>query len=187
MFSKQFQNPNQYESILGVAQKMGPASKEAPAPGIRDQFSMMNRVPMRERSILDPRGNLSQDKKEDQVTKEFFSNTNAASLLVQVQTEIRKLSDGEISIPLQNEKQLLAVMNFIYETQRGAAIESHLSANQQVRMLNNRVLLFVVPYIHSESLSYSSYIQKQNELIQPMDRPTQSDRDFKQLPGWARF
>jgi hypothetical protein len=26
---------------------------------------------------------------------------------------------------LQNEKQLLAVMNFIYETQRGAAIESH--------------------------------------------------------------
>lgn len=183
MFSKQYQSPDNYESILGNSLNLLKPNKliEAEVPTPQQQFAMIDRVPLRERAIIDLRGNVPQTLTESKVINEFFSEKNVATLLAATQKNVFEMSNGEISIPVQNAKNMLSAMNFIYETQRGVQQESELSASEQVEKINKRVLEFVVPHVYSEARSYSLFLQSQNEPLNPMSRAVQVDRDYKHL------
>lgn len=178
MFSNQFQSPFEQGSILGNSHSK---LKEAELPSAIHQFSMFERVSLREKSFIDIRGFLPQTYLESRVVDIFFSKKNVAALLIFIKQEILKMSNNEISIPIENPKKLLSAMNFIYETQRGPHLESSLSAIQQVELLNKRVLEFIVPHIYNQAVSYSLFLQMQNNSLNILLPPIQVDRDFKHL------
>lgn len=171
---------NNCDSILGT-NLITMRSKEAALPTARQQFGIMNRVPLRERSSIDSRGNLPQNNSENVVENLFFCKKNVGELLAITQTKVNEMSGCMLSIPVQSPKNMLSVMNFIYETQRGMSSESELCVIQQKEQLNKRVLEFVVPHIYNEALSYALFLQNQNQPLEPMPRANQVDRDFKEL------
>jgi hypothetical protein len=51
----------------------------------------------------------------------------------------------------------------------------------QIEELDNIVVDYCVPKIHSESIAYEKYCYDQSTIAIPMELPNNHDRNFKQL------
>lgn len=97
----------------------------------------------------------------------FFSELNIKALQQGIKNIILNKTCGKLRIGDQSVNELLTIMRSVYlqETRHSYL----LSPIDQVKKLNENVLLFAVPRIMSEAKMHEAYIQRITSLPVPME------------------
>ena len=108
----------------------------------------------------------------------FFSKENIQILQNGIRAGVYQKSNGNISIGEQSCDELMTVMRSIflqYSQNRARNIPD------QVKALNDQVLVYSIPQVHSEAEAYIRYKHDVSTLVVPIDLPIQSNTNDKQL------
>ena len=89
------------------------------------------------------------------------------------------MSKSKIVVPPQNVDNLKIIMRSIYL--QYAKHSTSESVTKQIEKLNQYVLDYCIQSVYNEAQGYLNYMRDQSTLVMPMDRPKQTDRDFKHL------
>lgn len=127
------------------------------------------------------------DPNDEKVSRLFFSTNNVDILQGGLRTGVHHMSDGKFSIPNQDERQLMNVMNSMFS--RYAHYDTNIlrSVEDRVTELNTRVLDYLVPFLYNEAIAYHKYLRDHGRLVMPLPPPKQVDRDFKDLGDTRLF
>lgn len=108
------------------------------------------------------------------VSKLYFSEQNIEALHQGIRYRVYVETDGKYTIGRQSDQELKIVMRSIY-IQHGKNINSDCVG--EVRILNGKVLDWVVPEVLSNLLQYSTYRKDVSTLPVPLERsPNMSSR-----------
>jgi len=105
-------------------------------------------------------------KTRNSVSDLFFSGKNIDAIQEGIRYRVYVESNGQFTIGRQSDKELKTVMRSIY-IQHGIG---NLDCIGQVRVLNSRVLEWVVPEVLNNLLQYARYKQDISTLPMPLDR-----------------
>lgn len=103
----------------------------------------------------------------NEVSRLYFSETNIDALQHGIRYRVFVETNGRYTIGRQSDQDLKIVMRSIY-LQHGKNHSSDCVA--QVRVLNAKVLEWVVPEVLSNLLQYSTYRRDASTLPMPLDR-----------------
>ena len=115
---------------------------------------------------------------ETPLSKLFFSKENIQIIQNGMRNGVYKMSNGKYVIEDQNVDTLKVVMRALF-----LEYAKHQQTNivGQIEELDNIVVDYCVPKIHSESIAYEKYCYDQSTIAIPMELPNNHDRNFKQL------
>jgi hypothetical protein len=105
-------------------------------------------------------------KTQNSVSNLFFSGKNIDILQEGIRYRVYVESQGQFTIGRQSDQELKTVMRSIY-IQHGIGNQDCIG---QVRILNSRVLEWVVPEVLNNLLQYARYKQDISTLPMPLDR-----------------
>ena len=105
-------------------------------------------------------------KTRNSVSDLYFSGQNIDAIQEGIRYRVYVESQGQFTIGRQSDQELKTVMRSIY-IQNGIG---NLDCIGQVRLLNSKVLEWVVPEVLNNLLQYSRYKQDASTLPMPLDR-----------------
>lgn len=108
----------------------------------------------------------------------YFSAENVQIIQNGIRAGVYRMSDGKYVIPPQNIDALKIIMRSMY-----LQYAKHYRDNitEQVRILNQYVLDYCIPFVYNEAVSYVKYLQDQSTLVVPLEREIRPDRTYNQL------
>jgi hypothetical protein len=115
----------------------------------------------------------------------YFSQENVQILQNGLRAGVYDMSNRKIVIPPQNVDNLKVIMRSIY-LQYAKHPKETSGVTEEVARLNQYVLDYAVKAVYNEAQGYMNYCRDQSTLAMPMERPQQTDRDFKHLE-WKRW
>lgn len=116
-------------------------------------------------------GGLTEDCTTDPVSEMFFSDANISALQKLIRTEVKIRTRGEYTLDCdQNESDLIIAMRAVLYDVNGGRFLPH-KINQQVNILNKKVLNYIVPDMISNMKQEYGYIKEINKPLEPMVRP----------------
>ena len=109
------------------------------------------------------------DYSQEPVGKVFFSSSNIKRLQRMIRDEIARRTNNKLQLEEdQDVDDLLIAMRAVYQM-HGKYIMSNIV--HQVKLLNARLVDYVVPDMITEIKQYYGYLKDVNEPIKPIDRP----------------
>jgi hypothetical protein len=165
-------NDNQildYEKINGRVNLL-----EEPSPEIL--FKMQERVAVKNKTSQ-YREALNGVYEESELSNLYFSKENIQIVQNGIRAGIYEKTNKEHIIPPQNIDNIKIIMRNIYIQYA----ENQHNITSEIERLNQLVLGYIIPQVHSSLISYLKYIKDQSTLVIPLELPNQSDRDYKQL------
>lgn len=165
-------NDNQildYEKINGRVNLL-----EEPSPEIL--FKMQERVAVKNKTSQ-YREALNGVYEESKLSNLYFSKENIQIVQNGIRAGIYEKTNKEHIIPPQNIDNIKIIMRNIYIQYA----ENQNNITSEIERLNQLVLGYIIPQVHSSLISYLKYIKDQSTLVIPLELPNQSDRDYKQL------
>ena len=113
------------------------------------------------------------------LSRAFFSRENIDIIHSQIIDNVYKVSNNKYKIGRQSENSLEIIMRSMY-LQHGKNLPCHIE--EQVELLNKKVLEFCVPNIMTNVTQYIGYINcLKNPCPPPLDKPM-ATATHKQLP-----
>ena len=112
------------------------------------------------------------------LSKVFFCAENVQIIQNGIRAGVYKMSDDKYIIAPQNEDTIKIIMRSIYLQY---AEHKPDGITEQIERLNKIVLEYAVPNVYNELIGYLKYCRDQSTLVTPIDLPTQSDREYRQL------
>ena len=101
----------------------------------------------------------------------FFSKSNVKRLQKRIKKEVFRLSKGKIVLDAeQDESDLLIAMRAVY-LEEGKNLPTKVV--RQVKLLNNRVMDYIMPDLMSNIKLEYGYLRDINEPLKPINRPIQ--------------
>ena len=141
-------------------------------------YQLFENLNVQNNNISSLTGNLC----TNDLSKLFFSQTNIDYLQDKMIEDIFRLSGKNIS--KQSDEQLIIVMRSIY-FQHGRNMMCKLQ--EQIEQLNEKVLEYCVPNIHSNLKQYVGYIKEITSKRELMEKPQNVGiKGFNQLEGSGR-
>ncbi len=165
-------NDNQildYEKINGRVNLL-----EEPSPEVL--FKMQERVAVKNKTSQ-YREALNGVYEESELSNLYFSKENIQIIQNGIRAGIYEKTNKEHIIPPQNIDNIKIIMRNIYIQYA----ENQNNITSEIERLNQLVLGYIIPQVHSSLISYLKYIKDQSTLVIPLELPNQSDRDYKQL------
>lgn len=165
-------NDNQildYEKINGRVNLL-----EEPSPEVL--FKMQERVAVKNKTSQ-YREALNGVYEESELSNLYFSKENIQIVQNGIRAGIYEKTNKEHIIPPQNIDNIKIIMRNIYIQYA----ENQNNITSEIERLNQLVLGYIIPQVHSSLISYLKYIKDQSTLVIPLELPNQSDRDYKQL------
>jgi len=106
------------------------------------------------------------------VSKAFFSKGNIQTIQTALQREVLRRSNGKYKIEPQSEKDLLAIMRWVFNN--SSRYLPH-SVPQQVHELNRLVMAEAIPVLMTEVSQYLGYLRDASQLYDAISRPVNTD------------
>jgi hypothetical protein len=145
-------------------------------PNLR--FQMAEKIAIKNKAT-EYRDALSGLQEESLLANLYFSEENIQIIQNGLRAGVYKMSNNKIVVPPQNVDNLKIIMRSIYL--QYAKHSTSENVTKQIEKLNNYVLDYAIKSVYNESQGYLNYMRDQSTLVMPMDRPKQTDRDFKHL------
>jgi hypothetical protein len=106
----------------------------------------------------------------------FFSIENIDIIQKQLISEIKEQSKGKYTIGYQKNEHLIQIMEDIFKTYNN-------NVNENVKELNNKVVVFCLPYIFNQIVSHIKWQNDSNSPLIPLPLPeTTSMAGKRSLP-----
>lgn len=177
---------NAYQTQCMMTGAIMPAKSIAPIPANRVmeeienvdlKIKMMSKTQIKQKSesYCDAMTGLWEDNLLSQL---FFSAENIRIIQNAIRAKIYKNSDNTYVVKPPNPTQLKMIMKS-YFINHADFLPTNIT--QQVSSLNDRVVEFSVKQLMGACESYVQFIKDQNTLREPLARPQNYDRDFKEL------
>jgi len=142
------------------------------------RFQMFERVQI-DNKATEYRDPLKGDYEDTILSKAFFSAANIQIVQNALKAGVyRRSQDKKLVIPNQNIDVLKAIMRHFF-IEHGDFTPANVP--QQIEEINQIVIDYTVPKIHSEAIGYLKYLEDQSRLVVPLSLPQQTDRVYKQL------
>jgi hypothetical protein len=140
-------------------------------------FRMQERLAVRNKAT-EYRDAVSGNWEDNALSKSYFSAENVQILQNGIRAGVYKLSGDKYIVAPANPDTLKIIMRSIY-----LQYAEHYPTNivEQVSRLNKLVLDYAVPTTYNEAVGYLKYREDQSTLVQPMNYPSKTDRNYKQL------
>jgi hypothetical protein len=107
----------------------------------------------------------------------FFSNKNIDIIQNKLINEVKDKSDGKYIIGYQKNEHLIQIMEDIFKTYNN-------NVNEDINELNNKVVIFCLPYIFNQIASHIKWQIDSNSPLIPLPLPeTTSMAGKKSLPS----
>ena len=107
----------------------------------------------------------------------FFSNKNIDIIQNKLINEVKDKSDGKYIIGYQKNEHLIQIMEDIFKTYNN-------NVNEDINELNNKVVIFCLPYILNQIVSHIKWQVDSNSPLIPLPLPeTTSMAGKKNLPS----
>jgi hypothetical protein len=169
-------NYNQNNKILSE-QTMNGRINIIQEPSPEEKFKMFEKVAIKNKTT-EYREALGGNLESNVLAQVFFSAENIQIIQNGLRAGVYKMSNNKILVAPQNMDTLKIIMRSTY-LQHAEHREDNIT--QQVERLNKMVLDYCIPSVHGEAIGYLNYCRDQSTLVEPMERPRQIDRDFRQL------
>jgi len=146
-------------------------------------IKMHERIAIRNKSI-DYQEALTGIWEDNQLSTVYFSAGNIQILQNGIRAGVYKKSQQTINVPPQNMDALSIIMRSIYLQY---AQHDLYDIRAEVERLNQKVLHYCIDNVYSSAMAYNAYVRDASTLVQPLERPLNHDRDYKQLelrPSW---
>lgn len=150
-------------------------------PNTQNQFSMYDRIPAKQCTTY--RNATEGIFEETPLIQEFFSKQNIDKIQNGIRMGVYRMSNGQYNIGPQDCDALKIIMRSIF-LQNSVNIPNDIG--QQVNALNQLVLQYTVPQVYEEAKGYLKYLYDASTMYTPMEHPTLSYTNDKQLEfkGW---
>ena len=140
-----------------------------------NQFDLYDKIPTKTEDYVEAmNGNFY----NTCLSKAFFSAENQEILQNGIRAGVYKKSNNEYIIAKQNSDSLKTIMRSVY-LQNCKNLPNDITG--QIEALNKIIIDYCVKDIYGEAKSYMKYRHDLSTLVQPLDKPLQNDRDYKQL------
>jgi hypothetical protein len=107
----------------------------------------------------------------------FFSKENIDIIQKQLINKVKEQSDGKYIIGYQKNEHLIQIMDDIFKTYNN-------NVNEDINELNNKVVLFCLPYIFNQIVSHIKWQIDSNTPLIPLPLPeTTSMAGKRTLPS----
>lgn len=145
-------------------------------PNLR--FQMAEKIAIKNKATK-YRDALSGLQEESILANLYFSEENIQIIQNGLRAGVYEMSKSKIVVPPQNVDNLKIIMRSIYlQYAKHSTTEN---VTKQIEKLNDYVLDYSIKSVYNESQGYLNYMRDQSTLVMPMERPKQTDRDFKHL------
>ena len=145
-------------------------------PNLR--FQMAEKIAIKNKATK-YRDALSGLQEESVLANLYFSEENIQIIQNGLRAGVYEMSKSKIVVPPQNVDNLKIIMRSIYlQYAKHSTTEN---VTKQIEKLNDYVLDYSIKSVYNESQGYLNYMRDQSTLVMPMERPKQTDRDFKHL------
>ena len=142
------------------------------------RFQMAEKIAIKNKAT-EYRDALSGLQEESVLANLYFSEANIQIIQNGLRAGVYEMSKNKIAIPPKNVDNLKIIMRSIYlQYAKHSKTES---VTTQIEKLNKYVLDYATPSVYGEAQGYMNYLRDQSTLVMPMERPKQTDRDFKHL------
>lgn len=107
----------------------------------------------------------------------FFSEFNQNLLQRGIRQSFKNKTG--IAIDYQNKDDLYSIMRVVFINNAG---DHHSRVNDQVKMMNTRVISTAVSQIQTGVSQYLSYVNDIDSVMQPIDQPINTSTTGKKIP-----
>jgi hypothetical protein len=115
---------------------------------------------------------------ENNLSKAFFSKENVRIIQNGIKAGVYNKTNKQFIIADQNTDTVHIIMRSIFMQH---AVNSPDNIPEQISQINNLVIEYAVPQIHSSLISHNKYLRDVNTLPEPMEMPKLA-YESKQLP-----
>jgi hypothetical protein len=145
-------------------------------PNTQNQFALYDRIPAKQcTTYRNPTTGIFDD---TPLIQEFFSKQNIERIQNGIRNGVYRMSNGQYQIGPQDCDALKIIMRSIY-LQNSVNIPTDIE--KQVNALNQLVLQYTVKQVYEEAKGYLKYLYDASTMYTPMEHPTLSYTNDKQL------
>lgn len=148
------------------------------------RFQMAEKIAIKNKSS-EYRDAITGLQEDNLLAKVYFSEENVQMLQNGLRAGVYEMSQRQIVIPPQNVDNLKVIMRSMY-LQYAKHPDKTEMITSEIEKLNKYVLDYAIPSVYNEAQGYMNYVRDQSTLVMPLERPQQTDRDFKHLE-WKRW
>jgi hypothetical protein len=138
-------------------------------------FNLYDKIPTKSEDYVEAMNGNSYD---TVLSKAYFSSNNQDIIQNGIRAGVYKESNNQFIIAKQNTDSLKTIMRSVF-LQHAVNLPTDISG--QIDALNKIVITYCVKDCYGEAQSYLKYRHDLTTLVQPLDKPLQNDRDYKQL------
>ena len=146
-------------------------------PNKSDIFKLYEQVPLDNKSTT-YKNAMAGNWQSTPLSEAFFSGDNIRIIQNAVKAAVYHASKTMYVIGDQNEDTLKIIMRSIF-LQNSKNLPNNIS--EQINDLNNKVLEYAINQIYGEVESYMKYKRDASSLVSPMELPTLTNYNNKQL------
>lgn len=170
-----FNQREQTPIIENVERYNGRVNIVEPSPEVL--FKMQEKMELREKTT-NYREALTGTMEASVLSNAYFSKENIQIVHNGLRAGVYKASDNQYIVPPQNVDIIKSVMRTIF-LQYAEHKPDHIK--EQIETLNKLVLDHLVPALYNETIGYIKYCRDQSTIATPLEHPTQTDRDYRQI------
>jgi hypothetical protein len=145
-------------------------------PNIKNQFAMYDRIPAKQcTTFRNPTMGIFE---RSPLIDAYFSKQNIDNLQEGIRRGVYQMSNGQYQIGVQDCDALKIIMRSIF-LQNSVNMPDNIQ--EQVQALNQIVLQYAIKQVYEEATGYMKYLYDASTLYTPMEHPTLSYTNDKQL------
>ena len=145
-------------------------------PNTQNQFAMYDRIPAKQcTTYRNPTMGIFE---RSPLIDAYFSKQNIDNLQEGIRRGVYQMSNGQYQIGIQDCDALKIIMRSIF-LQNSVNMPNNIQ--EQVQALNQIVLQYAIKQVYEEAKGYMKYLYDASTLYTPMEHPTLSYTNDKQL------